>query len=38
MSETNGALGFVDVLATGTTRSKRIDFAFAQQVFVGCRQ
>src|SRR5712692_396043 len=38
VSETNGALGFVDVLAARAARSKRVDLALAQQVFVGCRQ
>ena len=33
--ETDGALRLVDVLPPGAARAKRVNLAFAQQVFVG---
>lgn len=38
MGETHGALCLVDVLAAGAARTKGINLAFAQQVFIGFRQ
>lgn len=38
MSEADSALSLVDVLAAGATRTKGINLAFAQQVFIGFRQ
>src|SRR5882762_9259013 len=38
MRKADRALSLVDVLAAGPARTKRIDLAFAQQVFVRFRQ